>query len=246
MIRFTLPIAAATAATAAIFALAPNTAVQAAEVQIASSGPVVELTVTEQVKAAPDIADISAGVTTQAMTAVEAMRLNAREMTAVIARMRSLGIAEDDIQTTGINLNAQYDYDRENQRQVFRGYQVSNRVSVTVREVQDIGPILDALVAAGTTDLSGPSFRIDDDSAAKAQAREAALQTAMARAGQYAGWAGYSGVRLLEVSENIASSQPRPMMRSMAMAESADVSTPVQPGQVSTGVTLTVKYEMVR
>ena len=162
MIRFAIP-ALAIAATAS--------QVQAAEVQIASQGPVVELSVSETVDAKPDIVDISAGVTSQARTAVEAMQINAREMTAVIDRIKALGIDEDDIQTTGINLGAQYDYDQSTRQQVFRGYQASNRVSVTLRDVKRAGEVLDALVAAGATDIGGPRFSLDDDSPARAQAR---------------------------------------------------------------------------
>lgn len=217
----------------------------AAEVQIQATGPVVEMSVNETVKAEPDIATISAGVTSEAPTAVAAMRQNAVEMTAVIKRIKSLGIAERDIQTTGINLNAQYDYDRDTQKQVFRGYSSSNRVSVILRKVDNTGGVLDALVAAGATDISGPQFSIDDDTAAKAQARKAAMERAQGQAMEYARWAGYTGVRLLEVSESITGNQPIPMMqRSMAMADAS--STPVQPGLVGTGVNLTVKYEMTR
>lgn len=219
----------------------------AAEVQIAASGPVVELTISEQVKAAPDLANLSAGVTSEAPTAVEALQMNSREMTAVVRKIKALGIADEDIQTTGISLNPRYDYDRPNQSQVFRGYQVSNRVSVTVRNIAAIGPILDALVAAGATDLNGPNFSIDDDSAAKAQARQTAMETAALRAREYAGWAGYSNVRLLEVSEGVSAGPPRPFGESGLRAMDASAPPPpVQPGLVGTGVTLTVKYEMVR
>ena len=84
MIRFAIPaLAAATFASAA----------QAAEVQIQAQGPVVELTVSEVVDAKPDIVDLSAGVTSQARTAVEAMRINAREMTAVIEGHAQRGVA---------------------------------------------------------------------------------------------------------------------------------------------------------
>ena len=233
-----------TAASAAAIGLAATPA-NAAQVQIQTSGPVIELSISESVESAPDIATVSAGVTSQARTAVEAMQINAREMSAVIARIKALGIAEKDIQTSGISLNAQYDYDRQNQRQVFRGYAVSNRVSVTLRDVARTGPVLDALVAAGATDIGGPNFSIDDETAAKAQARKAALDTARERAMEYAGWAGYSDIRLLEVSESVSSNPPRLMMRSVAMAESA-LSTPVEPGTVASGVTITVKYEMTR
>ena len=239
MIRYAIPLLAATAAIAL--------PAQAAEVQIQAQAPVVELTVNETVQAKPDIVQISAGVTTDAPTAVEAMERNAEQMNAVVERIKALGIAEEDIQTIGINLGAQYDYDQAQRRQVFRGYQASNRVSVTLRDVSRAGPVLDALVAAGATDIGGPNFLLDDDSEARAQARQAAFEKARAQALEYARWSGYSDVRLLEVSEAVLPGPPMPMGRAMRM-EVADASapTPVEPGLVETMVTLTVKYEMAR
>jgi uncharacterized protein YggE len=236
MVRYALPLLVMTA-------LASPAA--AAEIQIAATGPVVELTVNESVEAEPDIATVSAGVTTEARTAVEAMRTNAQAMTAVVDRIKQLGVAERDIQTSGINLGARYDYDQANQRQVFRGYQASNRVSVTLRDIQRTGEVLDALVAAGATDLGGPEWSIDDDTAARAQARGAAMERARAQALEYTRLAGYSDIRLLEINETVAPSRPMPMPQ-MVRAEAADASTPVQPGMVEAGVIVTVKYEMTR
>lgn len=239
MIRYAIPVLAA----AAIASSA-----QAAEVQIQSQGPVVELSVSESVDAKPDIVDIGAGVTSQASTAVEAMRINAREMNAVIDRIKALGIKDKDIQTTGINLSAQYDYDQSTSRQVFRGYQASNRVNVTLREVPRAGEVLDALVAAGATDINGPNFSLDDDTGARAQARKAAFEKARAQAEEYARWSGFSGVRLLEINESVAAGPPMPYAQS-AERKMMDVSaapTPVEPGLVGTMVSLTVKFEMTR
>ena len=237
MNRFAIPLIAAAAVAA------PATA---AEVQIQAQGPVVELTVNESVEAAPDIATVSAGVTTQAKTAVEAMRANAQAMTSVVARIKQLGVAEGDIQTSGISLGAMYDYNQQTQRQVFRGYQASNRVSVKLRDIQRTGEVLDALVAAGATDLGGPDWSIDDDTGARAQARSAAVERARAQALEYARLTGYSGLRLLEINETMMPARPMPMMRQMAVAEAADASTPVQPGMVEASVMVTVKYEMTR
>ena len=236
MKRLALPLVALSAAAA--------TPVTAAELQIATTGPVVELSVTENVEARPDVATVSAGVTTQAQTAVEAMQQNAVAMRSVIDRLKKLGIAERDIQTSGINLNAQYDYDQAAQRQVFRGYMVANRVSVKLREIERTGPVLDALVAAGATDLGGPDWSIADDTAARAQARKAAVATAQAQAQEYARLTGFTGVRLLEISEVSAARPPMPMMRVQAMDAAA--ATPVQPGMVQAGVTVTVKYELTK
>ncbi|MBO9517117.1 MAG: SIMPL domain-containing protein [Porphyrobacter sp.] len=216
-----------------------------AQVQVTSSGPVVELTVSESVQVAPDIATVSAGVTTQAPTASEAMRANAQTMTAVVARIKQLGIPERDIQTTGINLGQQFDFDRDTQRQVFRGFQVSNRVSVKLRDVARTGEVLDALVAAGATDIGGPDFSVDDDTAARAQARQTAMATARTLALDYARGAGFADVRLLQVREGISQQPPMPMFRMQAQDVSA-ASTPVQPGMVQSGVSVTVTYELTR
>lgn len=219
----------------------------AADIQLQAQGPVIELAVTETVKARPDLATVGAGVTSQAQTAVEAMRLNATAMDRVVQRIKSLGIAADDIQTTGIDLGAQFDYDQETRRQVFRGYQASNRVSVILRKVPDTGRVLDALVAAGATDISGPSFSIDDDTAPRGQARKAALDKAKAQAEEYAKWAGYSGVRLLQVSELVNPGRPMAYMeKSDVVMSAARVTSPVEPGLVGTSVTVTVTYEMTR
>ncbi|MFA9201007.1 MAG: SIMPL domain-containing protein [Cypionkella sp.] len=219
---------------------------EAADVAVTTQGPIVELAVTETVKARPDIAEVGAGVTTEAPTAVAAMAANAQAMDAVIARIKALGIRAEDIQTTGINLGAQYDYEQARGRPVFRAYQASNRVSVTLRDVKRTGPVLDALVAAGATDISGPSFSIDDDSGPRAQARKAAFDKARAQAAEYARWAGYTGVRVVAVSETANFGRPIPYERGV-VAQAADAkATPVEPGLVGTSVTVAVTFEMTR
>ncbi|MDG6079995.1 DUF541 domain-containing protein [Erythrobacter litoralis] len=224
-------------------------AAHAAEVRIAASGPVVDLTVMEEVDAAPDLVTISAGVQTDADTAVSALRQNSEEMRNVIERIRSLGIADEDIQTTGISVNARYDFDQANRRQIFLGYTASNRVSVKLREVDDTGEVLDALVSAGANEINGPSFSLENDEELKAQARSSAMERAESQAMEYARLAGFSGLRLLEVNETITGNMPMPATLDAAqniVVTGSRVKAPVQPGQVTIGVTVTVKYEMTR
>ena len=237
MIRFAFPLVSlgALAATA--------TPLAAADIQLAVTGPVVEVTVTETVKADPDLANLSAGVTILAPTAVEAMRQNSVAMNAVVDRIEALGIAREDIQTTGINLNPEYVYDQATNRQNFTGYRASNRVQVTLRSIDKTGEVLDALITAGANDVSGISWSIDDPSAAQEQARQAAFATARTRAEGYARLAGMNGVRLLEVNESVMSGPPIMFDMPQAAAARSEIA-PVRPGQVQTGVTITVKYEM--
>lgn len=224
---------------------------QAAEVQIATQNPVIELSVFEQIEIEPDMATISTGVQTDADTAVEALRRNSAEMERLVALIRALGIPARDIQTASINLNPRYDYNnRGNQPPRFLGYQASNQVTVKLRDLDRVGEVLDAMVEAGATNINGPQFSIEDDEAAKAQARSNALERGRAQAEEYARLAGYSGVRLLQVAEAIRGSSG-----SMAKDEAIVVSgsrmaaappPPVAPGVVSTGVGIALTYEMTR
>lgn len=241
MFRCLMPLMAATSVVAVTAAPA-----FAAEVQIATQGPVVELSVNEIVYSAPDMAQVGAGVVTRAATAQEAARQNAAAMERIVERIRSLGIDERDIQTSNFSLNPQYQYNQQTGEQTFTGYHANNQVNVKLRDMTRIGEVLDALIAAGANNIYGPNFSLENDAEAKAAARTAAFRNGREMAQEYARMAGYSGLRLLEVSESFQ--HVGPPMPVMARMESADASakTPIVPGEVGTGVTLTVKYEMTR
>jgi uncharacterized protein YggE len=225
----------------------PASGLAAAEVALKADGPVIELSVFESVSVAPDIATIGAGVTTEAPTATEALRQNSAEMTKVVARLKALGIAEKDIQTTGISLNARYDYDQASQRSVFRGYQAANRVSVILRKLDQAGRVLDALVEAGANDLSGPAFSIENDEAAKDAARKRAIERVQARVQDYAAMFGYDRARVLSISESIEGRGPMPEMAMMKASDGmVGAAPPVQPGMVSTGISISFKFELVK
>ena len=237
MIRYAIPLFAMSALAV------PATA---AEVQIQAQAPVVELTVSETVNATPDVAQIGAGVTTRAPSAKEAVRLNAAAMQKVVDRLKTLGIPAKDIQTSNFNLNAQFNYPPSGGSPTFAGYEASNQVSVKLRQIDKVGDALDALVAAGANNINGPSFMLDDDTAAKQQARTRAFQRGQAMAQDYARMAGYTGARLLEVSESVQGGGPLPPRPVAYRAVAAQAATPIEPGEVGATVSLTVKYEMTR
>lgn len=238
MHRYVLPLAAALAATPAA----------AAEVQLQVAGPVVEITASETVQSEPDQATLTAGVTTRAATAVQAMRDNAARMERVLARLARLGIPRRDVQTSGISLNAQYRYSNDAAPPAFLGYDASNQLSVILRDVSKVGPTLDALVEAGANNVNGPVFDRDDDAAQRRTAREAAFRAAEAQAREYAQLAGYAGTRLLSVEETLQRGGPIPFdvaNRNMIQVTGSKA-TPIEPGRVGTTVQLTAKYEMTR
>jgi uncharacterized protein len=233
-------------AAASLAAFAPIAAF-AAEIHIEAKNPVVELSVVEVIESVPDTATFSTGVETSAPTASGALRQNSAEVAKVIAQLQKLGIPERDIQTSGISLNAEYDYIQATQKNRFKGYRVSNQVQVKIRDIAKLGTIMDSVVVSGATNINGPWFSIDNDSDVKKAARSKALANGKVQAETYAVANGYGGVRLLSVAEGITgrSPGPQPMMRTFDVVEQA-AAVPIAPGQVGTSVVLNLQYEMVR
>lgn len=216
----------------------------ATEVHITATNPVIDLSVTEYVEAAPDVADFSTGVQTLAPTANEAVRQNNMQMASVIARLKKLGIADKDIQTSQISLHQQFDY--TDGRQVFRGFMASNSVSAKLRDLGKLPQFLDALASDGATSFNGPTFSVDDDAALREAAREKTWDSATRRASAIARKAGYANVRVLRVEEQAGDpGHPAPMME-MRAADAAGKSTPIAPGQVRIGATMNFTFEMVK
>jgi len=199
-----------------------------------------------ETRVAPDMATINLGVMTEGKTAAEALAANATRMTAVMASLKKAGIAEKDIQTSGLNLNPQYRY-VENQPPVLTGYQVSNQVTVTVHDLKRLGAAVDATVNAGANQVNGISFGLDDPTAAENAAREAAVKALAAKADLYARATGYRISRLVTLSEG-GGYTPQPPMPMMAMAGRAQFkdSTPVASGELNVRIDITGLYEVTK
>ncbi len=210
-----------------------------------ADGTLLSVSATADAKRVPDVATISTGVMTQAADANAAMRANAVQMDKVMAAIRAAGIAERDIQTSGISLNPNYKYG-ENQPPTIVGYQASNTVNVKVRELSKLGKVLDTLVAQGANQVNGPSFEVDKPDEAYDEARVAALKKAQARAQTYAEALGLKVRRIVSISEGGASfPRPMPMMRAMA-ADSMQKETSVAPGESTLSVNIDVVFELGR
>lgn len=198
-----------------------------------------------ETRVAPDMATINLGVNSEAPTAVGAMQANATQANKIIAALRKAGIADKDIQTSGLNLNAQYDY-VENQPPKLRGYQASNQVTITVRDLARLGQAVDATVAAGANQVNGISFGLSDPTAAENAARQQAVKALAAKANLYAAATGYKLQRLVSLSEGGGYTPPSPMpIMAMARMEKAD-STPVSPGEIAVRIDISAIYELGR
>jgi uncharacterized protein YggE len=196
-----------------------------------------------RVSRAPDIVELSGGVVTMAPTAAAAMAENARRMNAVVAAVRQAGIAERDIQTTGLSLQPQYRYE-ENKPPILTGYQANNTVALRVRRIADAGKLLDTLVSVGANQIQGPNFQVEAADAALDEARVMAVKTARARAELYAKAAGMKIKRITAISEGGGYvPSPRAMMMT-AKAEMSDAPTPVAPGEVALNMNVTMSFQL--
>ena len=194
---------------------------------------------------APDMATITLGVQTDDMTAAGALRANGAKMNQVMAALRRAGVADRDIQTSNLNVNPQYVYE-QNQPPKFNGYQVTNQVTVTVRDLNRVGQAVDATVGAGANTVSGISFGLQNPQVAEDAARMDAVKALQAKADLYAKATGYRIVRLVNLSEGGGYTPAPPMpMYAMAKRESAD-STQVAGGELKVRIDVTATYEVAR
>jgi uncharacterized protein YggE len=236
------------AGSAAIGLLVAAVAAPAATVAQAQSDdgditPSISVTGTGRVKAEPDVADINLGVTKQADDAQTAANEAATTMAAVIAALQAAGVADADIQTTTISLNPVYDW--ENTPPTIEGWEASNLVNVTVRDIDTVGAVVDAATTAGATNVNGITFRVDDATAAEAEARAAAVADARAKADQLAAAADVTIVGVLTMSESGAQApQPIYMERAAMDMAAGSAETPVMPGQVELSIDVFVQYEI--
>jgi uncharacterized protein YggE len=198
----------------------------------------------------PDLATFSAGVTSQGKTAAEAMAANSADMNRIFAALKKAGIADKDIQTSTINLNPIYGQPvigpngNVVQEAKIIGYQAMNMVNVKQRDLKGFGKVLDALVAAGANQISGPNFQMENPEAAMDEARVAAMEAARARAELYAKAAGLRVVRVLSISEGGGYNPPMPVMYAKAAMAEAAMPTPVAAGLVEATINVSVQFEL--
>lgn len=213
----------------------------------ADDGTLVSISAQAEATRVPDVATVSAGVVTEAPDANAAMQDNAKQMDGVMRAIRAAGIAERDVQTSGIHVNPQYRY-VEGEQPAITGYQASNTVSIKVRDVGKLGEVLDALVASGANQVHGPSFEIDKPDEAYDEARRAALAKARARAKMYADALGLRVRRIVSIDEGGGFQPPMPVpMMAMGRAEKgAAYDTAVSPGETTLAANLNVVFELGR
>lgn len=192
--------------------------------------------------APPDMATVFTGVVTQAKTAEAALEANNGAMKGLLAVLKECQIADKDVQTSSFDLSPEYQRAPGGEvRPEIVGYRVTNLVRVRVRNLPQLGKVLDALVRAGSNQLSGISFGIDDPTGVLNQARNRAVADARSRAALYAQAAGVSLGRVVSISEEPAV-MPQPRFQARAMM--AEAAVPVAAGEQELSTTIQMVFEL--
>jgi uncharacterized protein YggE len=193
---------------------------------------------TGTVTGTPDTVTVVLGVQTRDDSATSALDANTAQATALIDVLKDAGVAAEDLQTSGLSIHPTYDSPSGR----ITGYEVTNQVTATVRDISAAGALIDAAAAAvgDAVRVQQLSFSIDDDSALRAQARADAVRRALAQAAQMAEAAGVSLGPIRSVRE-VPTDPPTPYaLDGAAAAERAAV--PLEPGTQELSVVVEVVH----
>lgn len=229
-----------------LLAAALMLSMSAGSLAAAEGAPPRQITVTGEstLNVAPELATITLGVTEEAEEAALAMQAVSDAMNAVIAELKAAGIAAADLQTRQISMHPVWSQDRSYDSGGTRkitGFQASNTLMLRVRDLDRLGPVMDAVLAAGANNFQGLSFGVEDPEAVADRIRGEAVKDAVRKAAQLAEAAGMELGPVRSISEHGGGGGPRPMM---AMEMARNDAMPVEAGELSFSHNVSVVFDM--
>ncbi len=189
----------------------------------------------------PDVAVANIGVEVSGKSVLEATAQNREILQAVLDSLMEAGVAEKDIQTAGFSVYSERYGPSGPLSDDEINYRVSNNVRVKIRDLESVGPVLDAAIEAGANNIFGVDFLLEDSSDAELQAREKAIQNAQERAHSIADLSGLELGSIISVSEVIGSSGLFTGI-SVKMADGVGGNGTVMPGELDISYQLQVTY----
>ncbi len=210
---------------------------------LAETPATLRVTGSGSVHAPPDLALLDAGVTSEAPQAGEAILQNSESMRRVLEALDARGVARADVQTRNLQLRPVYEQGASRQRGALTGYRASSHIRVRVRELDQAGPVLDTLVAAGANEIGNIAFDVQDRAPLLDRARVAAVADAKRKARLLASEAGGRLGALLEVRDG--ESPALPVARGVRMdAGFAAQSVPVAAGELEFRASVHLVYAL--
>lgn len=201
---------------------------------------------TGEVEARPDIAQVTLGVTTGPQpTAKEANDMLAKKFTEVVAAVKALGIADEDVKTTNLAISPVYDY--TGGKQTLRGFEASEQIEVQVRNLDIIGEVVAKTTAEGVNQVGSVTLTADKPEKLQEQAEHAAIEDAQRKAKELAAQLGVKlgRVKYYSVVTPYPDGPPIPLARATeAVGGEVPQPVPVPPGTQTTTVNVSVTYEL--
>jgi uncharacterized protein len=210
----------------------------AAHAQTPAEPPaVISVTGEARISVPPDLAEIDAGVTSEAKTAREASDANNAAMGKVLLALKGAGIDEKDYQTSRLSLEPENSIPKQGVPSTIIGYRASNRVSIRLHDVTKVASVIDTLVSAGANDIGGINFMVSQASKLLDDAREQAIADARRKAEIYAKAAGVTLGAPISISEGGAA---QPLFRTRLAVATASV--PIAQGEETLSITIGVTW----
>lgn len=189
----------------------------------------------------PDSANISVGVSATGSSVKEVQDKVNSIINKVSAAVKDQGVDPKDIQTANYNVNPTYDFTGSSQR--ITGYSADTNITIKVRNIDNVGKVIDAATTAGATNVASLGFDSSDKTAAENEARKKAVETAKRKAADASKIAGFSLGKVLNYSESFGGS-PRPIPLGATDSISSRPETTIEPGTNEITVFITLSYEI--
>ena len=202
-----------------------------------------EITVsgTGRLSVQPDVADLRLGVSLSRGSVAELRDEAAKLMSAILAAVQSTGVENQDVRTSLLTVQPRFAY-HENEPPKPAGFELTNVVQITVRDLARLTDVIDGALKAGATSMDSLEFRLEDPSPSEQEARRRAMVQARSRADVLAEAAGVSISSVSSVVEDGSIQPPRPFAKAERMMMAADVATPVESGSLEVTARVTVTY----
>ena len=207
----------------------------------AAEGATLTVTGSATVTLEADYAQVSVGVSTHAATVEEATAQNGEAIRSVIAALTAAGIPEEDVATSSYSVYAEYDY--QTGEAVLTGYNVSNQLTVIIRDMTAIGATLDKATAAGANSIHSVTFCSTQSAAAQDEAMTYAVQDAIRKGDLLATAAGLQTGCILSITESSATHYTVTTTYKAAATRDA-VSNVILPDDLSVSASVTVVFEL--
>lgn len=205
--------------------------------------PLITVTGEGKVKVVPDEVSISVSAQSKGAKAVDVKKENDTKVDAVLKYLKKMGIDAKDFQTTRVNLNDQYDYEKKK-----HNYYAIQSIQILVKDLTKYDVLMEGLVDSGINNISNIEFKSSKIAVYQSEARKLAIQNAKLKAQDYVGALGQKIGMAWSITDNSQDSYPRPRYETMSMKMAQDVmggNETLAAGEIEVVATVSVSFLLV-